>query len=64
MNRQEAHGETGYVIVRVEAESRLGDLPEWIDTRAICNAALAEYVRQRMDATGGLPLPETREAYS
>lgn len=64
MNRQESEARSGYVNVRIKAETVMGDLPKWLDTRAICNAAIGEYERQRMEATGGLPLPETREAYS
>lgn len=63
MNRQHSQGRDGYVMVEVFAETEMRDLPEWIDSRKIVEAALHEYRRQRDDAVGPLPLPETREAF-
>jgi predicted glycoside hydrolase/deacetylase ChbG (UPF0249 family) len=61
--RNITQGRDGYIQVDVEAESVMGQLPDWLDAHAILHAALAEYARQRSEAVGPLPLPEHSEAW-
>lgn len=65
VNRQFSEADAGPVHVEVDARAALirTDLPEWLDTRKIADAAIAEYSRQRAEAVGELPTRATSELF-
>jgi hypothetical protein len=65
VNRQFSEADSGPVHVEVDARAAVigQDLPEWLDTRTIVDAAIAEYDRQRTEAVGALPTRAANELF-